>query len=96
MLHLIFQFYAETPILERINAGDGVVFLDNAVLRLLKNGNLANRLTQLLSNHRFYVLADDLAIRGITAEELIGGIEIIDYRKMVALTVEHHLIQTWS
>jgi sulfur relay protein TusB/DsrH len=42
------------------------------------------------------VLADDLAIRGITAEELIGGIEIIDYRKMVALTVEHHLIQTWS
>jgi tRNA 2-thiouridine synthesizing protein B len=41
-------------------------------------------------------LADDLAIRGIASEELIIGIEIIDYPKLVALTVEHPLIQTWS
>lgn len=96
MLHLIFQFSADTPILERIDTGDGVVFLDNASLRILQNGNVANRLTSLLSNHRFYALADDLAVRGIAAEELIKGIEIIDYPRLVTLTVEHRLIQTWS
>lgn len=96
MLHLVFQFLGDTAILERIDTGDGVVFLDNAVLRILQDGNLANRLMPLLSNHRFYALADDLAIRGITADELIQGIEIIDYPKLVALTVEHSLIQTWS
>ena len=61
MLHLVFQFSGDTPILERIDTGDGVVFLDNAVLRILQDGNLANRLMPLLSNHRFYALADDLA-----------------------------------
>lgn len=96
MLHLVFQLSEDTPILERTDPDDAVVFLDNAVLRLLKNGNLANRLTLLLPNHRFYALADDLAIRGIASDELIQGIEIIDYPKLVALTVEHHLIQTWS
>lgn len=96
MLHLVFQFSGDTPILERIDTGDGVVFLDNAVLRILQNGSLTNRLTLLLSNHRFYALTDDLAIRGITADELIQGIEVIDYPKLVALTVEHSLIQTWS
>lgn len=96
MLHLIFQFSTDTPILERIDTGDDVVFLDNAALRILQNGNFANRLTSLLSNNRFYVLADDLAVRGISAEELIKGIEIIDYPRLVILTVEHRLIQTWS
>jgi len=96
MLHLVFQFSGDTPILERIDTGDGVVFLDNAVLRILQDGSLTNRLTLLLPNHRFYALTDDLAIRGITADELIQGIEVIDYPKLVALTVEHSLIQTWS
>ncbi|MGZ8096960.1 MAG: sulfurtransferase complex subunit TusB [Methylosarcina sp.] len=96
MLHLISQFSAATPILERIDTGDSVVFLDNAVLRLLRNGNLEGNLTQLLLRNRFYVLADDLVMRGITTDELIKGIEVIDYPRLVALTVEHHLIQTWS
>ena len=57
MLHLIFQSPVDKAILERIDSGDDVVFLENSVLRLLKNGNLSNTLTQLLTQNRLCVLA---------------------------------------
>ena len=47
MLHLIFQSPIELALLERIVSGDDVVFLENAVLRILAKGSLCTR----LNNH---------------------------------------------
>ena len=87
MLHLISQSPLEPSVLARIGIDDELVFLENAVLRLLNTGANHNTLAQLLKTHTLYVLADDLSVRGIAAEELISGIHIIDYSKLVALTV---------
>jgi sulfur relay protein TusB/DsrH len=96
VLHLIFQSPIETAVLERTDAGDVLVFLENSVLRILQNGTLADTLTKQLKTRRLYVLEDDLAIRGIDTDELVQGIEVIDYAELVALTVKHPLIQSWS
>ena len=96
MLHLIFQSPIEIAILERIDSGDDVVFLENSVLRILQNGLLRDTLIQLLSRSRFYVLSDDIEVRGITTVELVEGIEVIDYAGLVALTVKNPVIQSWS
>lgn len=96
MLHLISQSPIETAVLERIDTGDSVVFLENALLRILQNGDLSGNLVALLARNRLYVLSDDISIRGITADELVKGIEVIDYDGLVELTVRHCLIQTWS
>ncbi len=96
MLHLIFQSPIETAVLERTDAGDVLVFLENSVLRILQNGTLADTLTKQLNTRGLYVLEDDLAVRGIDADELLQGIEVIDYAGLVALTVKHPLIQSWS
>lgn len=90
MLHLI--FHISPAVLARVGKDDALVFLDNAVLRLVKT---ASHHLLLPSNKR-YVLADDLAVRGLLADELITGIEIIDYPALVDLTVQHTPIQTWS
>ena len=94
MLHLISQ--VNSAVLERIGDGDELVFLENAVLRLLKTGANNHALVQLLNTHHLYVLADDLAVRGIALETLVSGIQIIDYHELVALTVQHSTIQSWS
>ena len=47
MLHLIFQSPIEIAILERIDSGDDVVFLENSVLRILQNGSLSDILDAL-------------------------------------------------
>jgi sulfur relay protein TusB/DsrH len=96
MLHLIFQSPIDIAILERIDSGDDVVFLENSVLRILQKGSLSDAFTQLLKRNRLCVLADDIEVRGIVADELISGIEVIDYSELVRLTVKNPVIQSWS
>lgn len=96
MLHLIFQSPIDTAILERIDSGDDVVFLENSVLRILQKGSLSDNLAQLLNRNRLCALADDIEVRGIAADELVNGIEVIDYSEFVKLTVKNPVIQSWS
>jgi tRNA 2-thiouridine synthesizing protein B len=96
MLHLIFQSPVDIAILERIDTGDDVVFLENSVLRILQNGRLSDTLSQLLKRNRLCVLADDIEVRGIVADELVYGIDVIDYSELVRLTVKNPAIQSWS
>ena len=96
MLHLIFQSPIDMAILERIDSGDDVMFLENSVLRILQKGSLCDILTQMLKNNRLCVLGDDIMVRGIIADELVQGIEVIDYAELVRLTVKNPVIQSWS
>jgi len=96
VLHLIFQSPIETALLERIDSGDVVVFLENAALRVLQNSSISDTLTRQLGSNRLCVLSDDIAIRGIASDELVKGIEVIDYAGLVELTVNNPIIQTWA
>jgi tRNA 2-thiouridine synthesizing protein B len=96
VLHLIFQSSIETAVLNRIDPGDVVVLLENATLRALQNGDMNAALTQQLGNNRLCVLSDDIAMRGISPNELVKGIEVIDYAGLVELTVNNPVIQSWS
>ncbi len=95
MLHLIFQSPIETAVLERIDSGDVAVFLENAVLRVLQNSDTSAVLARKIGISCFYVLSDDIAVRGIVADELIKGFEVIDYAGLVELTVNNPVIQSW-
>jgi tRNA 2-thiouridine synthesizing protein B len=95
MLHLIFQTPIDIAILERIDSGDDVVFLENSVLRILKKGSLNDTLAKLLNRNRLCVLVNEIEVRGIAADELVNGIEIIDYSELVRLTVKNPVIQSW-
>lgn len=44
---------------------------------------------------RMYVLADDLEARGIVLQKLVPGINAVDYRGFVELTLENAVIQSW-
>jgi tRNA 2-thiouridine synthesizing protein B len=96
VLHLVFQSPIEIAVLERIDSGDVVVFLENAVLRVLQNSVISDALTRQVGKNRFCVLSDDIAIRGINPNELIEGLEVIDYAGLVELTVNNAVIQSWT
>jgi tRNA 2-thiouridine synthesizing protein B len=96
MLHLISQSPIDSGLLARLCAGDDAVFLENALLRLLNTGELNGVLSALLNTHQLYVLADHLAVRGISTEELVQGIRVIDYAQFVALTVKNSVIHSWT
>ena len=95
MLHIVSKSPIENAILERIDTGDAVLFIENAVLGLLKQGQLGENLTQLIKKARLYALAQDLEVRGICHDRLTPGIEVIDYSGFVELTVENAVIHSW-
>lgn len=96
MLHLIYQSPLESATLQRIACGDSLLFMENALFRLLKTGSQALELKKIVSTHSLFVLQDEIEIRGIECSELITGIKIINYEGFVNLTLEHALIQTWN
>jgi len=95
MLHLISQSPIDKALLDRIDKGDDVVFVENAVLQILQKGHLSYLLTQLIKKNQLFVLADDILARGITPTELVADIQVIDYSDLVDLTVKNKLIQSW-
>ncbi len=95
MLHIIAKSPIQSSILERIDAGDSVLFIRSAVQELLKEGALSKRLSRLQKQSNLAALTTDLQARGISPEELVEGISIIDYSDFVKLTIEHSLIQSW-
>lgn len=95
MLQLIFQSPQDGAVLARIGAGDDVVFLDAAVLGLLKNGRWAQPLAALSASCQLFALADDLNVRGISEDELLAGLTLLDYPGLVALAAKNTAIQSW-
>lgn len=91
MLHLVFDLSSD--VLARLQNESTVIFLNNAVLGLIKNSKWQNELATLTP---CYVLSDDLTLRGIETNLLVDGITPIDYTQFVQLTLEHTPIQTWT
>ena len=94
MLHLVFDVSPVT--LERLQYQYAVIFLNNSVLRLMKNSTFQSALTELFLFTPCYVLKEDLTLHGIELDLLLAGITPIDYTQFVELTVEHTPIQTWN
>jgi len=93
MLHQIFQSPVPLAVLARVGAGDDVIFLENAVLNLLRQRSEPLQLPKACG---LFVLSDDLAVRGIQTNEILADISPISLREWVALTVKHPLIQSWT
>ena len=96
MLHLIYQSPLQSATLQRIAINDSVLFMENALFRLLKSSRNANELDAMSKLYSLFVLNDEIEIRGIYPSELITGIKVIDYQDFVTLTLNHRLIQTWN
>lgn len=95
MLHLVFDLQ-NAIVLERLHNQAGVIFLNNAVFKLLKNSLFQIIITDLSMTTPCYVLNEDLILRGIENDLILENITPIDYTQFVKLTLEHTPIQTWN
>jgi sulfur relay protein TusB/DsrH len=95
MLHLVFEL-SDNVVLKRLHHQAGVIFLNSAVLKLLKKSRFQSDLINLMNTTPCYVLNEDLTLRGIEVDFILENIEPIDYAKFVQLTIENTPIQTWT
>ena len=96
MLHLVSLPAFQQEVIERIAAGDDVLLHQGAVWTAM-SGHADNRkLLQLLARDcRIYVLQEMLVVNGIQSNQVLAGINVVNYSGWVELTVKNPVIQTW-
>lgn len=81
--------------LDHLVEGAAVLLMEDGVYAAMAGGGHATRLAAVATKHRLYVLAPDLAARGLDRTVLVAGIEVIDYLRFVDLAAEHSAVQAW-
>ena len=76
-------------------AGSAILLIEDGVYAVRKHSSASEKVQQALQNHSVYALQPDLQARGVQAESLIDGIELIDYEGFVKLTTEYDKTQSW-
>lgn len=95
MLHLVNKSPYSTTSLNTATGlmkdGDRLLLIEDAVYGAVKSGKAAS----LLQGLKVSVLGPDLAARGITADKLADGIDVIDYAGFVDLVEANDKVQSW-
>ena len=96
MLHLIAESALSQAVVGRIAAGDDVVLQAGAVWAAFAGHGDNSKLLELIGRGcHVYAMSDILSVSGIADEQLLEGVQAIDYPAFVELTVKNRVIQTW-
>ena len=99
LLHTVnkspFDRNALSDCLRRVKPGSAILLMEDGVYGALDETSVSDQIIKKNSEVKFYVLAPDLAARGLSEKPLIEGLNLIDYDGFVNLVEECSSIQSW-
>ena len=75
--------------------GSTILLLEDGVYAAMRGSANEDKMIAAGNRHKIFVLGPDLKARGLALENVIEGIEMVDYGGFVDLTVSHHNVQAW-
>ena len=69
--------------------GSSVLFIEDGVYGAMDGTSLNGKVSDASNRLHFYVLGPDLKARGLSEDEVMDCIEVIDYEGFVDLVVKH-------
>ncbi len=75
--------------------GSAILLIEDGIYAARDNSAAADRMQQALENHPVYALQPDLQARGVSEENMLDGITLVDYDGFVKLTTEYDKLQSW-
>ncbi|MCG6870679.1 MAG: sulfurtransferase complex subunit TusB [Gammaproteobacteria bacterium] len=75
--------------------GSGILFLEDGVYGALKGTAASEKVAKAAGEHKVYVLGPDLAARGMQEDQILDGIQVVDYAGFVDLAAEHDRVNAW-
>jgi tRNA 2-thiouridine synthesizing protein B len=76
-------------------AGDSVLMIEDAVIGARKGSSAQILLEAAMKNSSLYVLGGDLAARGLSADDIVAGVKVVDYGDFVDLVTQHDRTVAW-
>jgi len=81
--------------LTHLRSADALLLIEDAVLAARRGSAFAVDLEKAARSCAIYVLAPDLAARGIEETNLIPKAKVVDYGGFVDLVIQHQRTQAW-
>jgi tRNA 2-thiouridine synthesizing protein B len=82
--------------LDHMTDGSALLLIEDGVYAGLARGTAAVRLAEACRRHQVYVLAPDLAARGLAEHPLVEGLRLVDYAGFVDLAAAHSAVVPWT
>jgi len=90
-----FERSAFSSCLQHMQPGDAVLAIEDGVVGLRKATAFAGAVSAAMGDHKVYVLGPDLNARGMSSDDLVEGVEVVDYGDFVDLVEKHDRTQAW-
>jgi len=98
MLHTVNKSPSERNTLDsclsHAKDGSSVLLFEDGIYAVVKGSTAADRLKE-TSGISVYALGPDLRARGISDDQLIEGVTVVDYGGFVDLVTGHENVQSW-
>lgn len=75
--------------------GSSVLLLEDGVYAAVPGTAVEPKLRDLATKVKIHVLGPDLKARGLSADKVIEGVNVVDYGGFVDLVCEHSPVQAW-
>jgi tRNA 2-thiouridine synthesizing protein B len=75
--------------------GAGILLMEDGVYAAVNGTVVADKVKAAIKDHKVYVLGPDVKARGVNEDNLIAGLEVVDYAGFVDLVVEYDKVQSW-
>ena len=99
MLHTVnkspFEKNSLETCLRLAKPGNDILLIEDGVYAAMNGTSVAGTISAATKNFQIYVLGPDLASRGVAKEELIDGVEVVDYDGFVRLAAQNDTVQSW-
>lgn len=74
--------------------GSAILLFEDGVYGATKGTQFSSKVEDALKSKKVYALGPDLKARGVQ-DNLVDGVEVIDYAKFVDLTIEFSGVESW-
>ncbi len=99
MLHTVnkspFERNALDSCIRLAQSGSAILLTEDGVIAAMKNTNYSKIISDAMANLKFFVLGPDLKARGLSEDNIVDGITVVDYSGFVDLAAEHDTVQSW-
>ena len=75
--------------------GSSILLLEDGVYGAVKGTENSSMVSDAMGKIKVYVMGPDLDARGVNKDNLIDGINVVDYGGFVDLVAEHSATQSW-
>ena len=75
--------------------GSAILLLEDGVYAAMQGTGVEADVKGAMASKKIYALSSDVKLRGLSADRLIDGIELVDYAGFVDLTESNDKVQAW-